>query len=84
MLASPGGAPRRRLGARGYRIARNPPLAVQAGYSGLCGGKFSACRPDELQLEQTGPARNGLIDEWHVDVGKSQSKNEMCKKASLA
>ena len=29
-------------------------------------------------------ARFGLIDEWHVDVGKSQSKNEMCKKASLA
>jgi hypothetical protein len=29
-------------------------------------------------------ARFGHIDEWHVDVRKSQSKNEMCKKASLA
>jgi hypothetical protein len=29
-------------------------------------------------------ARFGRSDEWHVDVGKSQSKNEMCKKASLA
>jgi hypothetical protein len=42
---------------------------LQVGFSGLCGGKFTACRPDELPSDQIRPARVGLIDEWDLIPG---------------